>query len=185
MGLSVGMVSPSRAAATTVGTNPVEAAAARDRILTLVNRRPRTPGGGLPSLPSGLGLLALALHGRLFVVGPPLHFLERSVLQHLPLEGLQRGLDLIVEDLDPQRHIVRRGPGRSWPGTSAAHTVDGFNVLAALEASGLGPIKPRVPLPTGLIVDRIVRCAAMSAMAPTNTTGVNATTSAPTVTPRV
>jgi hypothetical protein len=67
-----------------------------------VNTCPSMPGGGLPSLPSGFGLLALALHGRLFVVGPPLHFLEHSALQHLPLEGFQRRLDLVIEDLDPQ-----------------------------------------------------------------------------------
>jgi hypothetical protein len=67
-----------------------------------VTRCSSISGGGLPSLPLRFGPLALALHGRLLVVGPPLHFLEHSALQHLPLEGLQRRLDLIIEDLDPQ-----------------------------------------------------------------------------------
>jgi hypothetical protein len=72
-------------------------------------------GGGLPSLPLGFGPLALALHGRLLVVSPPLHFLEHSALQHLPLEGLQRRLDLIVEDLDPQWRTFLPPHGAWWP----------------------------------------------------------------------
>ena len=78
-----------------------------------VSRDGRTPSG-LPSLLSGFGLLALALHGRLLVVRPPLHFLEHTALQHLPLEGLQGGLDLIVEDLDPQRLTFPTSRGPPW-----------------------------------------------------------------------
>src|SRR5437867_1785196 len=58
------------------------------------------PLEGLAALLPRLGRLALALDRRLLVVGPPLHLLEDAVLQHLLLELLQRGLDLIVEDLD-------------------------------------------------------------------------------------
>ena len=53
------------------------------------------------------GLFALALYGRLFIRGPALHLLKHSVLEHLLLQGLERGLDLIVEDLDLQRGLRR------------------------------------------------------------------------------
>jgi hypothetical protein len=80
-----------------------------------VTRGSSISGGGLPSLPLRFGPLALALHGRLLVVGPPLHFLEHSALQHLPLEGLQRRLDLVIEDLDPQWRTFLPPHGASWP----------------------------------------------------------------------
>ena len=80
-----------------------------------VTRCSSISGGGLPSLPLRFGPLALALHGRLLVVGPPLHFLEHSALQHLPLEGLQRRLDLVIDDLDPQWRTFLPPHGASWP----------------------------------------------------------------------
>src|SRR5262245_21073032 len=53
-----------------------------------------------PPLAAGHGLLALALDRRLLVVSAPLHLLEQSVLLHLLLERLERGVDLIVDHLD-------------------------------------------------------------------------------------
>src|SRR3989449_6212406 len=53
-----------------------------------------------PLLPC-LRLLALSLDRRLLVVGAALPFLEEAIFLHLLLERLQRGLDLVVDDLDP------------------------------------------------------------------------------------
>src|SRR5947209_20109349 len=53
-----------------------------------------------PLLPR-LRLLPLPLDRRLLVVGAPFHLLKEAVLLHLLLERLQRGLDLVVDDLDP------------------------------------------------------------------------------------
>src|SRR5439155_274788 len=55
---------------------------------------------GLPPLLSSLSRLALSLDRRFLVVLAPLHLLKQAVLQHLLLELLQRGFDLVVEDLD-------------------------------------------------------------------------------------
>ena len=91
-------------------------------------------GGGLPSLPLRFGPLALALHGRLLVVGPPLHFLEHSALQHLPLEGLQRRLDLVIDDLDPQ---WRQLPPSARRLVATANTSPRSPPWAAQDARGL------------------------------------------------
>src|SRR5436190_2237591 len=53
-----------------------------------------------PLLPR-LRLLPLPLDRRLLVVGAPFHLLKEAVLLHQLLERLQRGLDLVVDDLDP------------------------------------------------------------------------------------
>src|SRR5215470_2734409 len=53
------------------------------------------------------GLFALALDGRLFIRGPALHLLKHAVLEHLLLQRLERGLDLIVENHDFQRGLRR------------------------------------------------------------------------------
>src|SRR5206468_11761876 len=65
-----------------------------------------------PPLLAGLRLLAFALDRWLLVVGPPFHLLEEAIFLHLFLELLQRGLDLVVEDLDPHSPTskVRGGP---------------------------------------------------------------------------
>lgn len=55
---------------------------------------------GLPSLLASLSCLALSLHRRLLIVLAPLHFLKEAFLEHLLLELLQGGLDLVVEDDD-------------------------------------------------------------------------------------
>src|SRR4249920_1255924 len=73
------------------------------------------------------GLLAFAFHGGLLVVRAPLHLLEDAVLEHLLLERLQGGLDLVVEHLDLHRWITRlpaalstTGPGpHRRPGAGA------------------------------------------------------------------
>ena len=54
----------------------------------------------LPPLLAGLSCLALPLDRRLLVVRAPLHLLKEAVLEHLLLELLQGGLDLVVEDDD-------------------------------------------------------------------------------------
>ena len=54
VGLSGGMASPSRADTATAGSEHVEALAAPRSRPDSINRRPSTPGGGLPSLPFGL-----------------------------------------------------------------------------------------------------------------------------------
>src|SRR5215510_13693594 len=68
----------------------------RGRLLVVAAGPPRRP----PALLAGQRLLALALHRGLLVVRAPLHLLKDAVLQHLLLQGLERGLDLIVEHLD-------------------------------------------------------------------------------------
>src|SRR5262249_3581524 len=54
----------------------------------------------LPPLLAGLSRLALPLDRRLLVVRAPLHLLKETVLEHLLLQLLQGGLDLVVEDYD-------------------------------------------------------------------------------------
>src|SRR5438093_4901614 len=69
----------------------------------------------LPPLLSRLGLLALPLDGWLLVVGPLLHLLEKAVLQHALLQGLQGRLDLVVVDLhshDPKLPVPFPGVNR-------------------------------------------------------------------------
>src|SRR2546428_8410406 len=56
-----------------------------------------------PLLP-GLRLLPLSLHRGLLVVGPALHLLEGTLLEHLLLERLEGRLDLVVEDLNS--HVI-------------------------------------------------------------------------------
>src|SRR3990167_3970471 len=58
-----------------------------------------------PSFLPRLRLLALPLDRRLLVVLAPLHLLKEAVLQHVFLERLERGLDLVVEDLDPHSTV--------------------------------------------------------------------------------
>ena len=53
-----------------------------------------------PPLFASLRSLALSLDRRLLVVLAPLHLLKEAVLEHLLLELLQSGVDLIVEDND-------------------------------------------------------------------------------------
>ena len=59
------------------------------------------PLEGFQSLLARLSRFTLPLHRRLLVVLAPLHFLVEAVLQHLFLELLQGGLDLIIDDDDP------------------------------------------------------------------------------------
>jgi hypothetical protein len=106
-----------------------------------VTRCSSMSGGGLPSLSLRFGPLALALHGRLLVVGPPLHFLEHSALQHLPLEGLQRRLDLIIENLDPQWRTFLPLHGASWP-PRTPRPGPRHGRPKTLETSGLGRVEP-------------------------------------------
>src|SRR6185295_19458283 len=58
------------------------------------------PLHGLPPLLPGFGLLPLALDGGFLVIRPLLHLLEEAVLEHPLLQGLERGLDLVVVNLD-------------------------------------------------------------------------------------
>jgi hypothetical protein len=51
----------------------------------------------------GLSPLALPFHRGLLVIDSSLHLLEDARLQHLLLESLESGLDLIAEDLDAYR----------------------------------------------------------------------------------
>src|SRR5262249_17763904 len=55
---------------------------------------------GLQSLLTGLSCLALPLHRRLLVVLALLHLLVEAVLEHLLLQLLRGGLDLIIDDND-------------------------------------------------------------------------------------
>src|SRR5438128_4752155 len=74
-----------------------------------------------PLLPR-LRLLPLPLDRRLLVVGAPFHLLKEAVLLHLLLERLQRGLDLVVDDLDPHS-AAPQVRGRSI----AAHRLGAIN----------------------------------------------------------
>src|SRR5262249_15188479 len=55
---------------------------------------------GLAPLLTCLSRFALSLDRRLLVVNPALHLLKQPVLEHLLLELLQGGLDLVVEHFD-------------------------------------------------------------------------------------
>src|SRR5262245_65548028 len=68
--------------------------------LLLVGLRGVRAAHGLAALLARQRLLALALHRGLLVEGAALHLLERAVLQHLLLQSLQGGLDLIADDVD-------------------------------------------------------------------------------------
>ena len=59
----------------------------------------RSLEGPAPLL-AGLRGLSLAFNRWLLVVGAPFHLLKQTLLEHLLLELLQGGLDLVVEDLD-------------------------------------------------------------------------------------
>jgi hypothetical protein len=137
-----------------------------------VTRCSSMSGGGLPSLSLRFGPLALALHGRLLVVGPPLHFLEHSALQHLPLEGLQRRLDLVVDDLDPQWRTFLPPHGASWPPLTP-RPGPRHGQPRTLEAFGLERVKS-LPCLTPLAVTpawgRILRRATIRMAAPRNAT---------------
>src|SRR5439155_22004452 len=59
----------------------------------------------LAALAAGLGLLALALDRGLLVVRAALHLLEEALFLHPLLEGFERGLDLVLDDLDPHEDL--------------------------------------------------------------------------------
>src|SRR5262247_1070033 len=56
----------------------------------------------LEPLLSGRFLFPLSLNGRLLVSNTTLHLLKQAGLEHLLLERFEGGLDLVVEDRDPQ-----------------------------------------------------------------------------------
>src|SRR2546428_363343 len=113
--------------------------------------RPRRPAGGdrsrgdsvlvegagalerPPPLLPCLRLLTLSLDRRLLVVGAPLHLLEEAIFLHLFLERLQRGLDLVVDDLDPHSAAPKvRGRSIAAHRFRAVHNVHLDEPLRAL-----------------------------------------------------
>src|SRR5256712_9150303 len=82
-----------------------------------------------PLLPC-LRLLTLSLDRRLLVVGAPLHLLEEAIFLHLFLERLQRGLDLVVDDLDPHSAAPKvRGRSIAAHWFRAVHNVHLYDPL--------------------------------------------------------
>src|SRR5262245_34159581 len=79
-----------------------------------------------PPLLPRLRLFALALDRRLLVVGPPFHLLKEPVLEHLLLQRFQRGLDLVVDDLDLHSAPSQVG-GRSI-GARRFRAIDGVHL---------------------------------------------------------
>src|SRR5258705_3140624 len=109
------------------------------------------PLHGLPPLLPGFGLLPLALHRGLLVIRSLLHLLEEAVLEHPLLQGLERGLDLVVVNLDTHvpKLLVPLAPVNleHRPGSSRCqHPVRGRPTQSAMPR-GPGGLRPR-RLPT-------------------------------------
>src|SRR5262249_58176883 len=74
---------------------------------------------GAAALLARRGGLALPLDRRLLVVGAPLHFLKRALFQHELLQLFERGVHLVVDDVDARHQSIRLSSGGSIFLTSA------------------------------------------------------------------
>src|SRR5262245_39908595 len=62
---------------------------------------------GAAALLARRGGLALPLDRRLLVVGAPLHLLKRALFQHELLQLFERGVHLVVDDVDARHQSIR------------------------------------------------------------------------------